>query len=95
MLSVGCAVVVEGLVVGADLLIDLVHVFHYDLGNRVIVGVAGFSCLEEDIVVLSGTSGDRVLRVQGAAAESLNCIPVEHICQILIVPSLDLLDLTS
>ena len=64
VLSVSCAVVVEGLVVGADLLVDLVHVLDNNLGYSVIVLVAGLACLEEDIVVLSGTAGYGVLRVE-------------------------------
>ena len=93
VLCVSSAVVVEGLVVGADLGVDLVHVVNNNLGNRVVVFVAGFSCLEEDIVVLSGTSGDRVLRVQRTAAELLNCVPVEHIAEVSVIPLLDLLNL--
>ena len=93
VLGIGSTVVVEGLVVGADLLVDLVHVFYHDLGNRVIVGVACLSCLEEDIVVLGGTAGDRMLGVQRAAAEFLDRIPIEHVSQIGIIPFLDLLDL--
>ena len=92
VLCVSSAVVVEGLVVGADLLVDLVHVLDHDFGNSVIVLVAGFSCLEEDIVVLSGTAGNGVLRVEGASAESLYSVPVEHVSEVSIVPLLDLLD---
>ena len=93
LVSIGCTVVIERLVVGADLGVDLVHVFLDNAGNCVIELVAGFSGLEEDVGVLSGAVEYRMLRVQRAAAECVNCIPVEHIAEVLIIPCLDLLDL--
>ena len=92
LLSVGSAIIVKGLIVGADLGVDLVHIFLYDAGNGVIELVAGFSGLEEDVGVLSGAVQDGVLRIEGTAAERVNSVPVEHLAEILIIPCLDLLD---
>ena len=75
--SVGCAVVVEQLVVGADLGIDLVHVLLYDAGNSVVVGVAGLTSLEEDVGVLSGTAENGVLGVDRAVSESVERVPCQ------------------
>ena len=64
VLCVRSAIVVEQFVVGADFGVDFVHVLLYDCGNRVIVGVAGLTSLEEDVGVLSGTTQNRMVRVQ-------------------------------
>ena len=45
--GVGRAVVVEELVVGAELLVDLAHVLLHDFGESVVVLVAGLAVLEE------------------------------------------------
>ena len=87
----GSAVVVEGLIIGADLGVDLVHVVNHNLGNRVVIGVASLASLEEDIVVLGGTADHRMLWIQSAAAELVHSLPIQHIGQILIIPLLDLL----
>ena len=71
VLCVRSAVVVEQLVVGADLGVDFVHVLLYDCGNRVIVGVAGLTSLEEDVGVLSGTTQNRMFRVERTACGTL------------------------
>ena len=56
MLGISSAVVVEQLIVSTNLGINLVHIFLNDCRKGIIVRVAGFSCLEEDIRVLSGAS---------------------------------------
>ena len=63
-----------------------------NFGNCVIILVAGLSCLEEDIVVLSSTSCYRMLRVKSTTAESLNCIPIKHIAEVCVIPLLNLLN---
>ena len=92
MLSVLCTVVVEGLVVSADFSVDFVHIFNYNLGNSVVVLVTSFSCLEEDIVVLSSTSCYGVFGVERTAAELFNSVPVEHISKVCIIPLFNLLN---
>ena len=48
--------VVEQLIVGANLGIDFVHVLLNDAGNCIVVGVAGLAGLEEDVRILSSTA---------------------------------------
>lgn len=87
------SVVVEELVIGADLRIDLVHILFHNGGNRFIVGVGRFSRLEENVRILRGSAQNRVIGVEGSLAESLDGIHVQHIFQIVIIPHLNLLDL--
>ena len=87
------AVVVEEVVAGAELLVDLVHVGLDDGGKRVIGGVAGLAVLEEDVAVLVRAADVRVLGVQGVVAEGLDRVHVEHVLEVLEVPGGDLLDL--
>ena len=91
--SVGSAVVVEQLVVGAQLLIDLAHVLLDDLGDSVIVGVGGLTVLEEDVAVLVRTAHHGVIGVEGAGAERSHGVHVAHLSQILVIPHGNLLDL--
>ena len=91
--SVFCAVLVEEIIVGADLCIDLAHVFFNDSGDRIVVGVASFSVLEEDIAVFSGAAESGVVRVESVCAECSNSVLVEHIFEVSVIPSFDLLDL--
>ena len=93
--GVGGAVVVEQAVISAELGIDLVHVL-LDNGGQLVVGrVAGLAVLEEDVAVLVGTTGVRVLGVQGVVTEGLDGVHVEHILEVVEVPHGDLLDLVG
>ena len=92
-LCISSAVVVEQLIVSAQLLVDLAHVLFYQSRNGIVVGVACLTMLEEDIAVLVGTAHNRTLRIEGALAECLDSIHIAHISQIVVVPDLDLLDL--
>ena len=56
VLCICCSIVVEQFVVCSDLSVNFVHVFLYDCRHSIVVWVTCFSCLEEDIWVLSGTS---------------------------------------
>ena len=49
--------------------------------------------LEEDIAVLSRAAQHGMLGVDGAFAERLDRVPIDHLGKILVVPRLDLLDL--
>ena len=92
LFGIGSAVVVEELVVGTDLGIDLIHVVLGDADDIVIILVAGLTSLEEDVGVLRRASEYRVLRVERTAAVSVNCVPVKHIGKVFIIPDLNLLD---
>ena len=91
--GVGSAVVVEQLVVGAELFVDLAHVLLNDLGDGVVVLVGGLTVLEEDISVLVGAAHGGVRGVECSLAECLNGVHVAHVLEVLVVPDSDLLDL--
>ena len=92
-LSVGSTVVVEELIVGAQLLVDLAHVLLHHVGQSVVVGVAGLTMLEEDVAVLVRAAHVGALRIQGVLAERGNGVHVAHFLQIVVIPHGNLLDL--
>ena len=93
--SVGGAVVVEQLIVGAQLGVDLVHVLLHHGGQGGVVAVAGLAVLEEDVAVLVAAAHMGMLGVQGVLAELGHGVHVAHILQVLVVPDSDLLDLVG
>ena len=95
LLSVFCAIVVEQLVICAELSIDLVHVFLNYCGHSEISGVACLTGLEEQVRVLSTAHLTRMRRVQAVSAELCDRIVVDQVIEIVIVPDLDLLDLVG
>ena len=64
--SVRSTVVVEELVISAELLVDLAHVLFDDTGQSVVVFIAGLAVLEEDITVLGGAAENRMLRIESS-----------------------------
>ncbi|CDC68726.1 putative uncharacterized protein [Oscillibacter sp. CAG:155] len=92
-LSVGSTIVVEELIVGAQLLVDLAHVLLHHIGQSVVVGVAGLTMLEEDIAVLVRAAHVGALGVQGVLAERGNGVHIAHFLQIVVIPHGNLLDL--
>src|SRR5699024_2392687 len=92
VLSVCSSIIVEQFVVCTDLLVYFVHVALYYCRKSVIVRVTCFSCLEEDIRVLSGSSLAGMIGIQGMFTEFSDGIHISHVFQILIIPCLDLLD---
>ena len=93
ILRVGGAVVVERLVVGAQLLVDLVHILDDHGGQLVVMGVAGLTDLEEDVGVLGRALDDGMVGVQGPGTEVGHSLLVHHLVQVGVIPDLDLLDL--
>ena len=93
--GIGSAVVVEELVIGAELGIDLAHVLFNDAGDGLIILVGGLAVLEEDVTILVRAAHNGVLGVQGALTEGLDGIHVDHVGQVLVVPDLDLLQLMA
>ena len=49
--------------------------------------------LEEDVVVLMRATRVRMLGVEAVVAESLDCVHIDHICEIGVIPLGDLLNL--
>ena len=93
MLSIWCTIIVEQLIIRTNLSVYLVHVLLHNPWQRIIIWVAGFSCLEENIRVLCRTSLARMIRIQSMFAERSNSIPVSHLSQVIIIPSFNLLNL--
>ena len=92
ILSLGITIIVKGLVITAGKLGNLLHVIGNNIGNRIIEGVASFSCLEENVRILSCTSCYRMLRAQRTAAEILNGFPVNQLGQIVIFQHVNFLN---
>ncbi len=95
MLGVGRAVVVEELVVCADLGVDLVHILLDDFGQGVVEFVPGLLGLEEDIRVLGRAALYGVVGVQRIGAEAVDVAPVDELRQILVAPHGDLVILVG
>ena len=93
MFRIFCSVVIEQFVVRSELFVYFVHIVLNDSRKGVIIRVARFSCLEEDVRILSGTSKARMIRIQCMSTELIDRIHVHHIFQIFIIPCLNLLNL--
>ena len=89
--SIGCAVVVEQIVVGAQLCVDLGHVLLNNSRQSVVNAVACLTMLEEHVAVLVGAAHLGVLGVQSLLAELLHSLHVAHFLQVGVIPLLDLL----
>ena len=90
--SLGIAVVVEGMILAARQLGDVVHVLDDRLGQLVVERIAGFAGLEEDVGVLSRALDEGMLGVKRISLELGDRIVVDQLGQILIVKRLDLLN---
>ena len=86
-------VVVEQLVVGAELGVDLVHIVLHDGRKLVVEGVARLAVLEEDVAVLVRATHGGALRVERVVTERLHRVHVAHIGKIGVIPACDLLNL--
>ena len=91
--SIGCAVVVEQIVVGARLCVDLGHVLFNNSRQSVVNAVACLTMLEEHVAVLMAAAHGGMLGVQRVLTERLHSVHVHHLGQIGVIPLLDLLDL--
>ncbi|MPM40672.1 hypothetical protein SDC9_87318 [bioreactor metagenome] len=95
VLGVRCTVVVEGMVLAARELFDLLHVGLDDLGDIGVEAVDGFLRLEEDIRVLGGPLLVGMLRVQRAGLEPGDGIIIDNLREVVIFEDVDLLDLVG
>ena len=71
------------------------HRFFDERRNGVVILVDRFTSLEVNIGVLRRTANDRMLGVERAAAERVHRIPVEDLCEIVVLHDLDLLNLVG
>ncbi len=93
--GVGRAVVVEQLVVRAELGVHLVHVVLDHGGQRIVDAVAGLAVLEEHVAVLMAAAHGGVLGVERVLAEGAHRVHVAHLGQVVVVPHGDLLHLVG
>ena len=70
----------------------LSHRFFDKLRDCVIVAVNSFTSLEIDIGILRCAADNRMIWVKRTAAKCVNSIPIENLCEIIIVNDLDLLN---
>ena len=89
------AIVVEQVMLTARDLCEISHGLLDELRNGLVVFIDGLALLEVDIRVLRRAADDRMIRVQCAAAERLDRIPVEQLAEVIVVDELDLLDLVG
>ncbi len=93
LFSIRRTVVVEEFVIGADSGVDLCHVGFDNFRKGVIVRIAGFTSLEEDIRVLGGATENRMFRIQRTLTEGLDGIHVDEGSKLFIIPNLNFLQL--
>ena len=92
LFGISCAIVVKELIFSAELFVNGLHIILNNADSLVVVYVGGFSCLEENIRVLSGSALYGMLRIESAAAEGIYSLVVEQLVEILIVPNRDFLN---
>ena len=80
------------MIICSELCVDFVHVFLNNLGHCVIILVAGFSVLEEDVSVFMRAAHYGAFGIESALTERFNGVHVAHFLKIFIVPDLNLLN---
>ena len=86
-------VVVKEMMLAARDLCDVGHGLLDELRQRIVEAVGRFTRLEVDVRVRRGAAQDRMVRIERAAAEGLDGIPVEQLAEVFVVDHLDLLNL--
>ena len=89
---IGCAVVVEELIVCAELFVDLAHIFFNDSGESIVIFVASLSVLEEDIAVFCRAAENGMFGVERTCAESRKRVLVYHGFEVVKIPCFYLLN---
>ena len=87
MFCVRCAVIIEQTVVCTDFSVYFIHILFYDCRKSIIILIASFSSLEEDIRVLCGAHLSCMIWIQGILTEFHDGIHICHIFQIFIIPN--------
>ena len=91
--GVGGAVVVERQIVTAGQFADFAHIARHDVGNRVVVGIAGLAGLEEHVGVLVGAAGDGLVGIERLGAEGGQGLLADQRTEVFRLEQFDLLDL--
>ena len=71
---------------------DFAHVVFYDFGHCIVVVVAGFAVLEENVAVFSHAAGYRSVGVERSFAEFCNSLTVEQRFEVFLLEHFDFLD---
>ena len=94
-LGIGCAIVVKETVVAACDFVYLVDVFFYYGRNVVVVLIARLAVLEEDIGILVGAAGHRMVRIHCAVAEAGQSLAVQERLKVFLLQCLHFLNLVA
>ncbi len=94
-IGVGCAVVVEQTIIGAQLFVDPRHILLDDGRQLVVLIVACLAVLEEDVAVFVRTARGGMLGIQRMVPERPHRVHIDHVGEIGIVPRSDFLDLVG
>ena len=84
--------IVNDIVLTAADFCKLVHFFLNNAFNSIIIFIAGFATLEENVRVLSRTADNRSFRAQCMVSNKINVNAVKHCSQIVIGQQFDFLD---
>ena len=87
------AIVIEQLVICAQLGVHRVHAIFHNLRQLIIMAVAGLAMLEEYVAVFVRTACRRMFRIQAMLAEVAHGIHIAQLFKVLVIPQSDFLDL--
>ena len=87
------AIVIEQLVIGAQLGVHRVHAIFHNLRQLIIMAVASLAMLEEDVAVFVRAARRRMLRIQAMLAEITYGIHIAQLFKVFVIPQSDFLDL--
>ena len=93
--SIGCAIVVEQVIIAARQGVDLGHVVLHHIGQSIIIAVVGLAELEVDVGVIHQRAHAGIFGVQGIGAERSQRIVVHQLCIVIVLQHIDLLDLVG
>ena len=95
MPGAGRTVIVKEAIGGSQSLVDLVQLLFHYLRQGQVVGIGGFSGLEENVGILGGAVCPALGGIQGAGPEPGYRFHVQHFFQLGIVPDLDFVQLVG
>ena len=94
-LSILGTIVIKNMMLTAGNLGHLAHSFFHELWQSIVGLVYSLTTLEINIIILSSTTNYRMVRIQSVATESIYCIPIKNLGQIIIINHFNLLNLVG
>ncbi len=91
-LGLGMAVVVEEVIFATGDSGDFLHVVLHDFGHGLVVLVAAFAVLEEDVAVLGHAAGHGSIGAEGACTELVDSVHVEERSNFVLLDHFNFLD---